>query len=363
MLKVDTALLNNYANRLRTIKKKVHNVEINLNKYNSKNDLLSLIGLRYNLLHKYDYYLDSNINYLESSAQEIENVTKRLNQINPLTYKGTAIDKAGAILSNSNLSNLTFPRVTDMQGKIKVGIIEAGFGHSLNFLKTSFESKNVSSLNLKKGDLFLGTEKKGSFSLVNFKSNFNIGNIKNDLDIKVGDVVTKGKLGFTIFKNGKLAPSLTAKGSAEVSALSGKVKSSIGNKDIIEGHTELEGKVLTAKADAELSVGTVVYKDTNGNERTALGVTGKAGFEAYLAKGSIKGGLNIFGIKIEAKAEGGVGGASAELGGSIHTKGLKGTIDLGLGAGAGLDVNVDWSQAKLPNLAKLPKIKLPKLKF
>lgn len=94
-----------------------------------------------------------------------------------------------------------------------------------------------------------------------------------------------------------------------------------------------KGELLTAEAEA----GVTVSKD---------GIGAKAGAEAYLAKGEIEGGFEFFGVEVNVKAEGGAGGASAKIGGEVSDDGVSAEIGAGIGIGAGLEVEIDWSELK-----------------
>lgn len=60
------------------------------------------------------------------------------------------------------------------------------------------------------------------------------------------------------------------------------------------------------------------------------------------------GGVTLFGIKFDVKAEGGVGGASAKFGCKKEGKSAGLDIGGGLGIGDGLSLNVNWSGFKFP---------------
>ena len=109
-----------------------------------------------------------------------------------------------------------------------------------------------------------------------------------------------------------------------------------------------EGTVLGAEAELSGGAGMITYKDeTTGKTRTELGVSGKAGAEAYLAEGSISGGFTIFGIEVDVGASGKAGGAGVEAGGRVTTGGISGEIGAGLGLGLGLELSIDWSDFSL----------------
>ena len=70
----------------------------------------------------------------------------------------------------------------------------------------------------------------------------------------------------------------------------------------------------------------------------------KAGAEVYLAKGEVKGGFEIFGIKIETEVEGKIGAIGAKVGGEIEDTSVEAEIGASLLGGAGIKVKIDWSE-------------------
>ena len=164
-------------------------------------------------------------------------------------------------------------------------------------------------------------------------------------ELKIGKIGAKGAIGATLFKNGKFDPSLKAEAKAEAVGVEDKVKGRLGSKDN-NVHAEAKGQVGYAGAEAKASI-------------SKKGIEAKAGAEAYVAKGEVKGGFNLFGIKVDIGVEGKAlgAGASAEFkGGKSSTSG---SIDLGLGLGAGVKWDVDWSGFKPPKI-KLPSFKAPR---
>lgn len=164
----------------------------------------------------------------------------------------------------------------------------------------------------------------------------------------VGAVGASGKIGATLFKNGKLSPSIGASAKAEATAAKGDVKANFGT-DENNVHAKASGQVLTAEASAKANVGKIEYEDSSGNTHTGYGVEAEVGAEAYVAKGSISGGITLFGIDIDVSVEGKAGGAGAKAGGNITNSSASGEIGLGLLVGLGAKVDVDWSDFALFN--------------
>jgi len=162
----------------------------------------------------------------------------------------------------------------------------------------------------------------------------------------VGSVAASGEMGATLMKNGKFAPSLDAQAKASATAAKGDVKAQFGSDDN-NVHVEASGELATAEAKASAKIGKIEYEDAKENKKTGWGAEAEVGAEAYLAKGSISGGLSIFGIAIDTDIEGKAGGAGGKAGGGATSSSVTGEIGLGLLVGLGAKVKVDWSNCTL----------------
>lgn len=165
-------------------------------------------------------------------------------------------------------------------------------------------------------------------------------------EIKVGNAAVSGEGKAQLFKDGKLSPEISAKVSGEVSAVKGKIETKTGTDDY-NVHGKAEGELLGAKAEAKGGVGKITYKDKEGNTKTGYGVEGSVGAEAYVAQGKVSGGFTIAGIKIGVSVSGKAGGAGVSAGGRVTTGGISGEIGAGLGLGAGIKLDVDWTDFAL----------------
>ena len=154
-------------------------------------------------------------------------------------------------------------------------------------------------------------------------------------------------MGCTLFSDGELSPQITAKVKAGVNAAEGSFSTTTGN-DNINYHASGHGKVLSAEASGEASLGKIVSTDASGNQTVSYGVKAEAGAEAYLAQGEISGGFSLFGVKVDLGLGGKAGGAGVKAGGSITTNGVEGSIGAGLGLGADISLKIDWSGFRWP---------------
>lgn len=210
----------------------------------------------------------------------------------------------------------------------------------------SIKTKSKAKWNIQDGDVGIDKSIEAEGHLAKGKLKGSIGLLGGEISGTVGSVGATGKVGASLFKDGKLSPALEAKLKAEASVAKGDASLSFGN-DEFDAHGKASGTLLGAEAEIGGGAGVITYKDSAGTTKTELGVKGKAGAEAYLAQGKISGGIKIFGIKIDVGVEGKAGGAGASAEGRVTTGGVSGKIGAGLGLGAGLELSIDWSNFSL----------------
>ena len=161
----------------------------------------------------------------------------------------------------------------------------------------------------------------------------------------VGQVAASGKVGASLYSEEKFTPHVGAEVKAEATALGGELEQRFGS-ETNNIHSKAEGKVLTAEAKAGVKAGVYTTKTESGSEIVVAGLKAEAGAEAYLASGQVSGGISILGIKVDGSIKGHVG-TGATVGGEISTSNA--AIDLGaaLGLGAGVSIDIDWSNFKV----------------
>ena len=186
---------------------------------------------------------------------------------------------------------------------------------------------------------------KGSVLSGEAQASYGAAKVKGEADILTAEAEASAKV--KIMEDGKFAPQIAAEAKASGDIAKGSLDATIGTDDN-NVYGTAEGEFGHAEASAGVGVGKVTYKDADGNVHTGYGAYAEAGAEAYLAKGSLGGGLTICGIKFGASVEFKAGGAGATAGGEVNTGGLKGGLGLGLGVGLGINFSVDWSGFKWP---------------
>ena len=214
------------------------------------------------------------------------------------------------------------------------------------------EGKFTSSYDLEDGSF--GTSLEGSIEGYAASGDVSLSSGDRNLDIHgaLGVVGAAGSIGLTLFENNRFQPSVGADVSVSATAAEGSVTATHGSENY-NTHASAGGKLFTAGAEAGVAAGVITTKNSDGTESTTLGIKAEAGAEAYVASGEISGGLTIFGIDIDLTAKGHAGGAGATAGGSITTNGVSGELGLGLLAGVGLEVSIDWSDFEWPKFPDL----------
>ena len=268
-----------------------------------------------------------------NSLSSIRNMSGILNESGVISASVTANGTIGGVATNVLLNGKISSLDTDLKTKYGIKVDDSG---------------NVT---------YLGAEVDASatYALASGEVAGSIGLLKGSIKGSVGNAGVQGTAGASLYKDGKLSPSIYAKASAKVSALEGSVSTSFGTDDE-NVFVKANGEVLSAKAYAEGSAGVITTTDENGVVNKSYGVQGKAGAEAYVAQGSVSGGFTVFGVKISGTVTGKAGGAGVSAGGSATTSGVSGEIGAGLGLGIGFKLNVDWSGFN-------PKKALEKFKF
>ena len=134
--------------------------------------------------------------------------------------------------------------------------------------------------------------------------------------------------------------------SAEASGLRVVSKMSLQTKNgRLKGDIKTESNVATASAKAQGGVGMIRYKDEEGKTVEGVGVSAELGANAAVYKGSVSGGVSIFGVRFGGKLTGqalGVGGTAKF---AATSKNFSFGLGAALGLGAGFEVSIDWSGA------------------
>ena len=186
------------------------------------------------------------------------------------------------------------------------------------------------------------TEAKASGCLAKGKASGNIGYLHGEAEGALLTGAVSGTAKATLWDDGKFNPSLSVGAKAEASAAKGNAEVRGGTEQYgIYG--KAEGDALHAEAEAEAGVG-YIGKGKDGSAQ--YGVSAKASAMASAAQGGVKVGVTLFGVDIDAGVKGYAVAAGVEAGGSISTKGIKAKIGGALAIGGGLEISIDWSDAK-----------------
>lgn len=243
----------------------------------------------------------------------------------------------------------------ELEGALLAGTAVAtgtilGFNSSLTMegelVGGSLKTKSHAKWKPEKGEVNIGKSVEAEGYLAKGSLDGNIGYLGGTISGTVGSAATKGTLGVSLYKNGKLSPAIEAKIKAEAAVAKGEAEVNFGT-DETDIHVKGSGTLLGAEAEAGASAGKITYQDESGATKTEYGVSAKAGAEAYLAQGKVSGGLTLFGIDFDVGVSGKAGGAGASASARATTGGASGSIGAGLGLGVGLEISVDWSEFSL----------------
>lgn len=332
------------------------------------------------------YQVINAMNAAQASLSNISRKTKNYahgltNTVN--TYTNTEREILGITGGIPGSGNLNLPGLSDIISSIfsTTDGTKSWFAKFINNeLKTSGEvisgstSKEGTWLGIDYSGILSGALLYGEAKIQN-KANFKLKNDKGELDLKSfglsseasasggvakgemegrfgeyhgklkGEFLTgavKGETKLTFFDDGMFNPSLRAGVKAEGSVLKGSAEWGRGD-DQFGNYTKASGDVLHAEAGAEAGIG-YLGKDKDGKPR--YGVMAKASAMASVAQGKISRGITLFGVDIDVGVKGYAGAVGAEVGGGITTSGAKVDLSGALDLGLGLEISVDWSDAK-----------------
>ncbi|NBH71636.1 hypothetical protein D3Z51_06290 [Clostridiaceae bacterium] len=173
--------------------------------------------------------------------------------------------------------------------------------------------------------------------------------LRNHGEIAFLTGAVSGRAGMHLIRDDKPSPGVYISTEAGGSALHISDRLEIDplgtDSEGIYGIGEIEGDLLGAEAYAKAGVG---YLGTDADGSDVYGLEAGIGAEYYLAKGTISSGFNLFGIEVKGGLTGKIGGAGAELGGGMTNQGIDISGGLGLGAGVGVELSIDWTNFENP---------------
>ena len=210
---------------------------------------------------------------------------------------------------------------------------EAGYGDFFvkgDFLGGNVKTKGKASWDIDKGEFGATTGITAESYLAQLEAGYRGKYGELTSKATVGGTSVKGEIGATLFSDGKFDPQLYAKLKGEAYVYRSEVSGKLGTEDL-----NLYAKKETTALGAEGEVKAGFISDDDGNKKLAA----KASGEAYLAKGKISGGIDIFGIKIGATGEVMLG-VNGTAGAEVGTDSAQGEIGLGP---VKVKVNIDWS--------------------
>ena len=170
----------------------------------------------------------------------------------------------------------------------------------------------------------------------------NIGYLHGKASANLLNAGVKAEAKATLWDDGKFNPSLMVGAAAEASVAHGEAEAGFGT-DQYGVYGKAEGDFLYAGAEAGAGIG---YIGTDKDGKPMYGAKAEAKAMACVAKGEVKGGVTIFGIDIDVGVKGYAAAAGVEAGASVSTTGVTGSFSGALGLGAGMDISIDWSDAK-----------------
>lgn len=150
--------------------------------------------------------------------------------------------------------------------------------------------------------------------------------------------------GVSMFVDGEYDPGIYGNVSADASVLIGSVSGQLGNDNNI--HVGATGSVLSAQAGASGGIGRIVTDDGD----VVHGISGNVGAGAAIAQGELSGGIDIWGLKIDAGVSAGYGSVGFNLGGELTTGTAGVNLDAAWIGKLGFRVKIDWTDFEIPDI-------------
>ena len=127
-------------------------------------------------------------------------------------------------------------------------------------LSGSVTTKSGAKWDVTKKEVGAEAEMEAKGSLLKGTASGQIGDVSGEVTGSIGTAAVSGKVGATLYKNGKIAPSIGAKAEAKATAIEGSAKVQVGSDDF-NRHAKATGAVGVAKAEAGVQAGVVEYTD------------------------------------------------------------------------------------------------------
>ena len=363
---VDTYKLNQCANRIADVNKRIVNLDRRMNTLYTKVGLSELWNLlQADRLTFYNWRLTRCQSYLLQTAADFEALEKSLANLDLTDFEvGTAeaiadlLDKADDkkderswfakfINNDLNASGSLISGEAGAAGEfLGIGVAGTASGSILTGeagieSKISWEFTDEDG-NLDFSEFGISTVAKATGSLAKGEVKGNLGYLNGRLSGEAITGTVQGEAKFALYEDGKFNPSLFFGAKAEGSVLHGEADVGFGT-DQYGVHVNAEGDLLHAEAEAKAGVG---YIGTDDDGNAMYGAAAEVSAMACLAQGEVKGGVTIFGIDIDIGTKGYAGAVGVEAGASITTEGATAGFGGALGLGGKVEISVDWSDAK-----------------
>lgn len=357
-IKLDTHKLQSYANRIDRAVSRLSDVDSRLTRLvqNTINVQTAFVGKGV-VLRGGEDNLRRCSNYLKDTASDFNRVEKLLQG------KNLSSGHAGAGGSSSIVDARSgFARFLNNELKTSGSVLHGeyakngelfgigtGFAASGDILYGEAGIKNKMNWKFKDKDgkmnfkeFGLTTEAYATGALAKGEVEGNVGLLHGKIGGSALTASAKATARANLYNDGKFNPSLMLGVGAEATALHGEGEVGFGNDQFGAG-IKADGDLLHAEAKAQAGIG---YIETNKEGKAVYGVSAKAEAMACAAQGKVGPSFTLFGIDVDVKVKGYAGAAGVEAGASLSTDGVKANFGGAMALGAGLDVSIDWSDAK-----------------
>lgn len=377
-ISVDTGGMRTQENHLQTVISRLEKVEAELGNINSKIAQYLSSQAYQNIRRKISQasgrmeqnkravqslkeVLHSSRDLYQNTENNVESYFRKSSGVNwsqtgGLTEWTNVIDIWNAQISRSEKTWSGFSKFWNdfwKKGEAKDALYQAAFGVSGSIFGKEFTSKITGKIldaslkrgleatwDIGKGEAKIAYQVKGEVKGADLKVETKYGIFGSETEIGILTGAVSGEAYCALLQDGEFAPGVGLKGKIGGSVLSGKQKFTVGSDDV-NAHITAKGDVLTGEMEGSIQAGKIKTEDGS----YVIGAEAKGEMGAYLAKGEVKGGFDIFGIEIDASLKGKLGfGVDATAGVTSNS------ATVGIGAailgGGGFEIKVDWSKLR-----------------
>ncbi len=206
--------------------------------------------------------------------------------------------------------------------------VGASAGYAVNTLYYEGKVKNSAKWDLDKGNVEASTKASVEIGAAKVSGEASLGIASIEGELAVGVIAAEATGKISMMHKGQFDPSVEIGAKASAKGITGEIETQLGTEDF-NAHAKAEGVVGVAEAEAKAAFSTD-------------GVELKADVGAAALQGEVSGGIELFGIKIDASVKGELAAIGAEGKAEVKKDSILLGGKLSFVAGLGLEIKISW---------------------